>query len=80
MVGAVLRCTTPGALTQGQSLVMDRREVNCSFHTESYRFFLKIMLTPSVTISMANASHCAMANFMGLEVKFSHIQKNNNKY
>ena len=38
------------------------------------------MLTPSVTISMANASHCAMANFMGLEVKFSHIQKNNNKY
>lgn len=37
------------------------------------------MLTPSVTISLANASHCAMANFMGLEVKFSHVQKKNNK-
>ena len=58
----------------------ERREVNCSFPTESYRFSLKIMLTPSVTISLANASHCAMANFMGLEVKFSHVQNKNNKH
>lgn len=55
----------------------ERREVNCSFHTDSYRFSLKIMLTPSVTISLANENHCATAKFMGLGVKFSHVQKNN---
>ena len=55
------------------------REVKCSFHTDSHRFSLKTALIPSVTISLANASHCAMVNYKGLEVKFSHNQKKNKK-